>query len=672
MFIFALALIKIIEIILSRIINLYFFTFLFLFTTLQLSATTYYVDSSWGNDSSIGTSISHPWQSISKINNYSFQAGDSILFKKGATWKERLVFPSSGNAFIPIVIGSYGEGNLPIITGVNNYNGWEYTNTWTLVENNIWSREQTDNPQRMWIDSIEVLRNELIDSLDGTRYMWAWENSKLFVYSDGNPATTFNLMEVNVFLDVVRIDSKYSIIFQDIEIQGGYGFALAILGCSNIVIENCSIGSYSRQGIQICDYNGISSTFVEIDNCVLDSKFNFSYGKNKGIDDGIQMTRGANNCIVKNSIIKDFGHAGIYLKALNSSDNGVYDNKIFGNYITGENVTYQRGIGTDGYEDKCRDNEFFYNVIKNTTVRNQINGNNNWIHHNIIDGIKNSLVKSYATAQGFDLQCYGTDLVCHDNRIDNNLIMNCDEAGIYFRGNGNAKNNNFVRNNIILNCGINSKAGYDKIGIVIENSNSIETNYFYNNSVFNGDESLPVVFLRGNYITIAQFNGQTVTTDVALNNIQKGPLFETFDSSLYLLAENSPCIDKGIDVGLDFDYYGNEIYFGNAPDIGIHEYSSATSINSENSIDNNDFLNQNYPNPFNPTTTIKYQIRDDGFVNLVVYNSLGQKVEELVNKYQKLGKYSVQFEANGLSSGIYFYKISSSNFIKVNKMMLLR
>lgn len=203
---------------------------------------------------------------------------------------------------------AFGAANcraFPIITGVNIYEGWDNPITWTLVGNNIWSREQSDNPQRMWINGEEVLRN------------------------------------------------------------------------------------------------------VTIDNCELDSKFNFSYGANKGIDDGIQITTGANNCIVKNSIIKDFGHAGIYLKALNTSDNGVYDNKIFGNYITGENVTYQRGINTDGYENKCRDNEFFYNIIRNTTVRNQINGNNNWIHHNIIYGMKNSPAKSYATAQGFDLQCYG-------------------------------------------------------------------------------------------------------------------------------------------------------------------------------------------------------------------------------------------------------------------------
>jgi signal peptidase I len=646
---------------------------LFYLTTLQLLASTYYLDSSFGNDSSNGTSVYSPWRTIGKINNSNFQPGDSILFKRDEIWKEYLNFPSSGNAFAPIIIGSYGEGSLPIISGVNVYEGWDNPFNWISVGNNIWSREQSFNPQRMWINGDEVLRNEEIDSLDGVRYMWAWENALIYVFSEINPATAFNFMEVNVFLDAVRLGNQNNITIQDIEIQGGYGYGLAIRGCSNIIVKNSNIGAFSRQGIQIRDNQGISSTYVTIDNCVLDSKFSFSYGKNKGIDDGIQITTGANNCIIKNSVIKDFGHAGIYLIAVNASDNGVYDNKIFGNYITGKNVTYQRGIGTDGYENKCRDNEFFNNVIKNTTVRSQINGNNNWIHHNIVDGVTNSIVKSWGVGQAFDLQCYGTDLVCHDNKIDNNLIMNCDEPGITLSGNGGSKESNFIRNNIIINCGRNSKEGLENIGISIENDNSIKTNYFYNNSVFNGDENQPVVFLRGHYITIEHFNGQTVTVDVALNNIQKDPLFETSDSSSFLLAENSPCIDAGIDVGLAQDFYGNGIFNGFAPDIGIHEYHGTTNIVSNNLNEINGYkLEQNYPNPFNPTTQISYQIPKDGFVNLAVYNSLGQIVSTLVNNDQPSGKYSVKFTATGLSSGVYFYKLKSRSFTKVNKMLLLR
>lgn len=83
-------------------------------------------------------------------------------------------------------------------------------------------------------------------------------------------------------------------------------------------------------------------------------------------------------------------------------------------------------------------------------------------------------------------------------------------------------------------------------------------------------------------------------------------------------------------------------------------------------------ISQNYPNPFNPTTNINYDIPNESFVNITVYNNLGQEVKSLVNKEQKAGKYVVSFNATELSSGIYFYKITANNFVQTKKMILLK
>jgi len=83
-------------------------------------------------------------------------------------------------------------------------------------------------------------------------------------------------------------------------------------------------------------------------------------------------------------------------------------------------------------------------------------------------------------------------------------------------------------------------------------------------------------------------------------------------------------------------------------------------------------LNSNYPNPFNPTTQISYQIPNDEFVSLVVYNSLGQEVAVLVNQQQTVGEYTVQFNANNMPSGVYFYKLKTGKFNSVKKMLLMR
>lgn len=83
-------------------------------------------------------------------------------------------------------------------------------------------------------------------------------------------------------------------------------------------------------------------------------------------------------------------------------------------------------------------------------------------------------------------------------------------------------------------------------------------------------------------------------------------------------------------------------------------------------------LYQNYPNPFNPSTIINYQLIEDDFVNLSIYNSVGEIVAELVNQQQERGYYSIEFDASNLPSGVYFYKIKSNNFSDVKKMILLR
>jgi hypothetical protein len=83
-------------------------------------------------------------------------------------------------------------------------------------------------------------------------------------------------------------------------------------------------------------------------------------------------------------------------------------------------------------------------------------------------------------------------------------------------------------------------------------------------------------------------------------------------------------------------------------------------------------LQQNYPNPFNPSTEISYTIAKAGNVTLKVYNMLGQEVSTLVNGFQAANTYKVNFNASGLSSGAYFYKLSSGNNEMIKKMVLMK
>jgi hypothetical protein len=83
-------------------------------------------------------------------------------------------------------------------------------------------------------------------------------------------------------------------------------------------------------------------------------------------------------------------------------------------------------------------------------------------------------------------------------------------------------------------------------------------------------------------------------------------------------------------------------------------------------------LDQNYPNPFNPSTTIEFKLPKSGFVNLTVYNTIGQEVRILVNEELGTGTHRVNWIAEHLPSGIYFYRLTTSNFVATKKMVLMK
>ncbi len=83
-------------------------------------------------------------------------------------------------------------------------------------------------------------------------------------------------------------------------------------------------------------------------------------------------------------------------------------------------------------------------------------------------------------------------------------------------------------------------------------------------------------------------------------------------------------------------------------------------------------LTSNYPNPFNATTVISYEIPGAGNVKLDIYNLLGQKVETLVEEYQEKGKYEVVWDGYEISSGIYFYKLTTQDVSLAKRMVLLK
>jgi len=121
--------------------------------------------------------------------------------------------------------------------------------------------------------------------------------------------------------------------------------------------------------------------------------------------------------------------------------------------------------------------------------------------------------------------------------------------------------------------------------------------------------------------------------------------------------------------------YGSAIYTisTNEETVVLPAIPPIVSVDDElTSVPENYNLSQNYPNPFNPSTMIRYSVTNSELVRIKVYDILGREVTSLVNEIKQPGTYEVQFDASGLASGIYLYRIESGSFIQTKKMILLK
>ncbi len=124
-------------------------------------------------------------------------------------------------------------------------------------------------------------------------------------------------------------------------------------------------------------------------------------------------------------------------------------------------------------------------------------------------------------------------------------------------------------------------------------------------------------------------------------------------------------------LSLAFDNNSNLIvgtYLG-----GVYAYNQTiTAVRPIGELPTETRLLQNYPNPFNPTTILSFVIRHSSFVTLKIYNILGEEVSTLIDEVKEPGEYSVPWNATGFSSGVYFYRLQTTGYSEMKKMVLVR
>jgi len=146
---------------------------------------------------------------------------------------------------------------------------------------------------------------------------------------------------------------------------------------------------------------------------------------------------------------------------------------------------------------------------------------------------------------------------------------------------------------------------------------------------------------KKSWLTIGFVNGSGTTSESRVYSYQDNSVFA--EKNYYRLKQ------------LDFD--------------GTFQYSDVIDV----SVPIEKFsLSQNFPNPFNPSTTIRYTIHEKSFIRISIYDVKGEKISDLVNEEKDRGFYSVEINSKNLSSGVYFYRIVTEDYVNTKKMLLLK
>lgn len=168
------------------------------------------------------------------------------------------------------------------------------------------------------------------------------------------------------------------------------------------------------------------------------------------------------------------------------------------------------------------------------------------------------------------------------------------------------------------------------------------------------------------YLRVHHFREDTLVESKIFNISKSNPKISLYLSGLATgdkLKLRATITDTSI-------YYNTDVY----PDTGWIVMNVLPPI--LNVADKNTTLSyelaQNYPNPFNPITKIRYQISEQTFVAITVFDILGNIIEKLVDEEKTAGSYELDFDGSGLASGIYYYQISTGKFHQTRKMVLIK
>lgn len=626
-----------------QIILLYFFL-----STIKGSlalATTYYV-SNLGNNNHLGTSSLTAWETISKVNSESFQPGDSVLFRRGDTWRnDPLQMTSSGNSTNQIVFGTYGSGAKPEILGS------VLAEDWTNVSGNVWasSIHFTDDPWEIGYDGPEIFFEEIDQSVTwGTHqsydaafsnlskeYDWTWHNNTIYIYSPSDPDSRYVEVEVpqqeeGIYLmdqNYITIDGLAIKYYADAGIYDQY----ATIELFGLRVTHCEIAYIGQKdgaaayGLSV-HHSDSYYAYNEIHNC----------GRRS-----ISLTIYQTDPITQSNVIIEHNHFhhGWHTTSLDCSTTGEHtiEDIIFrNNYVEGSPDIQLDGVNPNS-------NHVF--------MDNQASGGalirNIWFYNNIFTYAHGSSIKIGEVA---------------NVNIYNNTFYNFNptlanwQAHVYL---SSTSGTTTVRNNIFYNNSVDNRLTAIKVDE--ESRHLVEVN---NNLYYQSAEGKRFFWINnGTSYRVDEWDTyKSATGNDADSPEPSDPLFINPPIN-FGLDEFSPARGEGISsdwIATDYNGFAMNV----PPDLGAIQYGSVVGIAT--GVVQKKFIL--YPNPANDFCKIEFSDEASGTYSIQIVDLYGRIV---YNRTKHIGERSIHISLNHFPKGLYFITVSDGLAYTENEKLII-
>lgn len=541
---------------------------------------TYFV-STLGDDEASGTLPTEPWQTISKVNSSVFQPGDSILFRRGDTWRESLVITWSGSAEAYITFGAYGSGAKPQILSSERAADWSLASGSTTVWQSGTSLAEpfAGHPSSIFFGEIDGtvtwgrIQDEAAVNVCGSNfsllqqeYDWCWDNDTVFVLSPANPGSRYAFIEVPQRRGGITMQTHQPTEFITID-----GFEL-MFG---------TMYGYNDGWPMDYEVSGLN---------ILNNHIGFIGTQGSASAMGLVIWH--SDMIVRNNDIHDCGRRSISYNVY--TDNGrSHPNLTFENVLFEYNYLHN-GFHTTGFDISHGDSASYPDTFSNFIFRNNFildnsaddptDQPNDWtsmglylwpgsghftgfkIHNNILKNIKQ---KAFAFG--------GVDHL----EIFNNVIYGMNpNIGTYrpmVSISGDSNDLRFQNNIIHGTVSDDSPDGFMVRCVYLGSGTRVVTDWD-NNIYYQEDESQPVFridALGESYHMSEWLDFLAATGWDGSSPLPQDPMFVDPTNNDFRLRPGSPAIDAGVSLpGRTSDFCGNPL--DSMPDIGAIEYREST------------------------------------------------------------------------------------------------